>query len=268
MRLAEAARLALAPELGRALADWSGPEVLRVRRLDVDIAMDAAFDPDLFAALLARAIASALRRAGGEGVIAFPTRAAYLAAFVEALATGRAWQCWWLREAEGVRALPAGAAIRTVLGADARVGLEALASLPPLRLAAVLEALGPGEAERLLDEFASAGSRTATIETGIAAIAGATSATIDGSIAAVAKVASADIGLSPLALYVRTIALNESAGGPSLAAAARAWAALSAALAGRTEAAAAAFLETVLSRAGEWPVRLAEVPLRTRDGDL
>src|SRR6516164_6344429 len=57
--------------------------------------------------------------------------------------------------------------------------------------------------------------------------------------------------LVPLALYVRAVALNESAGGPGLAAAARAWAALSAALAGRTEAAAAAFLETV---AGEGAV--------------
>jgi len=64
-------------------------------------------------------------------------------------------------------------------------------------------------------------------------------------------VASAGAGLFPLALYVRAVALNESAGGPGLAAAARAWAALSAALAGRTEAAAAAFLETV---AGEGAV--------------
>ena len=251
IRLAEAARQALAPALGHALADWSGPEVLRVRRLEVDIAMDAAFDPDLFATLLARAIASALRRASGEAVVAYATRAAYLAALAEVLAAGRAWQCWWLREAEGVCALPAGAAIRTVLGVDARVGLEALASLPPLRLVTVLEALGQGEAERLLDEFSVAGSGTATIEVGVAAIAEATSATIDGSIAAVAKVASAGAGLFPLALYVRAVALNESAGGPGLAAAARAWAALSAALAGRTEAAAAAFLETV---AGEGAV--------------
>jgi len=174
IRLAEAARQALAPALGHALADWSGPEVLRVRRLEVDIAMDAAFDPDLFATLLARAIASALRRASGEAVVAYATRAAYLAALAEVLAAGRAWQCWWLREAEGVCALPAGAAIRTVLGVDARVGLEALASLPPLRLVTVLEALGQGEAERLLDEFSVAGSGTATIEVGVAAIAEAT----------------------------------------------------------------------------------------------
>jgi hypothetical protein len=250
IRLAEAARRALAPALGHALADWSGPEVLRVRRLEVDIAMDAAFDPDLFATLLARAIASALRRASGEAVVAYATRAAYLAALAEALAAGRAWQCWWLREAEGVRALPAAAAIRTVLAADARMGLEALAGLPPLRLAAVLDALGPGEAARLLDEFSAAGSGTATIEAGVATVAEATSATM-GCIAAVAKVASTGAGLLPLALYVRAVALNESAGGPGLAAAARAWAALSAALAGRTEAAAAAFLETV---AGEGAV--------------
>src|SRR5215468_6697852 len=76
-RLAEAAHRALASALDRALAAWSGPEVVRVRRLEVEIVMDAGFDPDLFAALLARAIASALRRVGGDGVVAYPTRSAY-----------------------------------------------------------------------------------------------------------------------------------------------------------------------------------------------
>jgi len=232
MRLAEAARRGLAPALDRALADWSGPEVVRVRRLEVEIAMDAGFDPDLFAALLARAIGSALRRAGGDGVVAYSTRAAYLAALVEALAAGRAWGCWWQREAEGLRALPVAAAIRTALAVDPKIGLEALAILPPLRLAVVLDALGPGEANRLLDEF-SATRRG--------------SATPAASIAAIADAASAGAEPSPLALYVRAAARSEAAAGSALAAAARAWAALTHALAGRSEAAAAGFLASLAS---------------------
>ncbi len=219
-RLADAARSFLPEALQQAVGPWSGDAVLRIRRLDIDITLDAAFQPLRFAELLACAIAAELRRAevsgpvrgGSDGVVCYPSRAIYLAALLEALAGGRAAESWWLRDAEGLRFLSRPVAIRTALLADALVGLEALASLPPARRMAVLRVLTPAEADRVLDGFADARRGTAGFEACVAAVVSAA-----GELPAEA--------LAP-AIFVGAFAQRPALAGPALAAAARLWAAM------------------------------------------
>jgi hypothetical protein len=210
-RLVEAARSFLPEALGQAARSWSGETVVRIRRLEVDVTLDAAFEPRTLASALATAIAREIRRAeeraSSDGVVCYPSRAIYLAALIEALAEGRAGQ-WWLRDAEGLRFLTTAQAIRTAATADARVGLEALASLPPLRRLAVLRALSPVEAERTLAAFGG--------EVG--------SATPEQAAEAVARAASElPDGASALAIFVAAFARRSALAGANLAVAARLW---------------------------------------------
>ncbi|HEY1752914.1 MAG TPA: contractile injection system tape measure protein [Caulobacteraceae bacterium] len=220
-RLADAARSYLAPALADAAASWSGPEVLRVRRLSIDVTLDAGFDPEAFAALAARQIIAALNQADGpaggapaiDQAVAYPSRSAYVAALVEALAAGRtAADSWWLSDAEGLRFLPPAAAIRTVLADEPAAGLEALLQLPPTRLARVLAALGERESERVLDSLAATASATdAGWEACLAALA--------------APPKQAPLFASPtaLALFLQAALDQPALAGPRLAEAARLW---------------------------------------------
>jgi hypothetical protein len=215
-RLIGAARSFLPEALEQAVAEWSGDAVLRIRRLEVDVTLDAAFEQRAFATFLARAIVRELRNAGqrgssdggGDGVVCYPSRAIYLAALLEALAEGRAAERWWLSDAEGLRFLSPAQALRTALLADARCGLEALASLPPLRRTAVLSALTPLEADRILDGFARIG-RTADPDACVRAILQATE--------------ELPVGASALALFVAAFAWKPALAGEALAAAVRLW---------------------------------------------
>jgi hypothetical protein len=216
-RLRDAARSFLTEALEQAVGTWSGDAVLRIHRLDVDISLETTFEPKAFAALLAGAIAAGLHQAEerapvgsvSEGIVYFPTRAAYLAAMLEALAERRAAQSWWLSDADGLRFLSPASAIRTAVLADTAVGFEALVSLAPLRLATVLRALGPGEADRILD--------------GLAAVAAGTTSA-EGCVAAITMAArELQTAPSPLALYLRAATLRPGITGPMLAASARIW---------------------------------------------
>jgi hypothetical protein len=233
-RLAEAARAGLAPALEKAVTGL-GDGILRIRRLPVDITLDGSFDDAGFAALLAGAIGAAVRRAaGGDGaaaadsggagtdnVVVFSDQAGYVAALVEALASGRARGCWWLRDADGLRVLPPAMAVRTALLADPAVGEAALLRLPPARLAAVLAVLGGREAARVMDGLAAAAAVAASVDAVVAAVADC-----------VAAGAAASMPVLPLALYLRAIAV--AGGGSALAAAVRMAAALLDATAGIT----------------------------------
>jgi hypothetical protein len=213
-RLIEAAQSFLPDALAAAGRDWSGEAVIRIRRLEVDLTLNAAFEPRAFASALATAIGRALRQAerrgSSDGVVCYPSRAIYLAALIEALGEGRAAQQWWLRDAEGLSFLTHAQAIRTRVTANIRVGLEALASLPPLRRMAVLRALSPVEAERILAAFAN--------EPG--------SASLEDAAEAVAKAAAGLADASALAVYIAAFAERPSLAGASLAAAARLFAGL------------------------------------------
>jgi len=215
-KLIDAARGFLPEALEQAVGAWSGEAVLRVRRLEVDVTLDTAFEPRAFAACLARAIAGELRRAeargsshgGSESVVCYPSRAIYLAALLEALAEGRSTERWWLSDAEGLRFLSPAQAIRTALLASARVGLEALASLPPLRRTAVLGALTPLERERVLDGFSHEG-RGAGFDACADAIVQAADELPEGA--------------SALALFVGAFARRPALAGEALSDAARLW---------------------------------------------
>ena len=213
----QAAQERLPHALSDAIDFWPGERVIRLRRLELDITLDAAFEPEVFAALLSRAIAVALRRVEARGfvsdetigVMCFPSRSLYVAALIEALAEGRIAQCWWLRDADGLRFLPPGTAIRTALLADAAVGLEAVLTLPGSRLARVLRVLSGIEAARLLDSLARAGRAQADAVECAAAIAKAGSAL--------------PVESSPLELFLHAAAGGPAMAGPSLAEAARLW---------------------------------------------
>lgn len=217
VRLKDAAGGRLPDALGKAIDAWPGERIMRLRRLDVDITLDAAFAPEAFAALLSKAIVTALRRieasgasSADAGVMCFASRSLYLAALVQALAEGRAAECWWLREAEGLRFLPRGAAIRTALLADATAGLEALLCMAAARLAQIMRALGEAEASRVLHGLAAIGSGDANVAECAAAIAAAAGELPQGAL--------------PLELFVRAAARRPATAGPVLGDAARLWA--------------------------------------------
>jgi hypothetical protein len=213
--LAGAIEASLPQALIRAIQSWSGPAVLRIRRLEVDVTMDCMFEAEAFVSLVAHQIVKALNRVLEEGsatrdagVAAYPTRAAYLAALIEALAAGKAADCWWLRDAGGLRFLSRSAAIRTALLADPVLGRETLESLPPARRGALLAVLGSTDAERILDGIA-ARPESATAEECIAAVAAAAS--------------EFETFASPLALYLCAAAARPRTAGPTLAFIARLW---------------------------------------------
>jgi hypothetical protein len=228
-RLHDAAQAFLPEALAQAVGSWSGESVLRIRRLEVDVTLDAAFEPRAFAAALAKPIAQELRRASergsSDGVFSYESRALYLAALLEALAEGRAFERWWLRDAEGLRFLSPAQAIRTAITADARTGLEALAGLPPLRRMAILRALTLVEAERILREFALEGG----------------GASLKECAEAVRRAANNLAGCnSALAAYIEIFSRTPALAGEALATAARLWAELEASARNGPERAAAA----------------------------
>lgn len=232
-RLAEAARTGLAPALEKRMAAPTDG-ILRIRRLHVDITLDGSFDDAGFAALLAGAIGAALRHAAdGDGagaagsgdaatdnVVGFPDQAGYVAALVEALASGRTGGCWWLRDADGLRMLPPAMAVRTALLADPAIGEAALLRLPPARQAAVLAVLGGREAARVMEGLAAAAAVAASAEAAAVVVADCLAA---------AATAAMPPPVLPLALYLRAVAV--AGGGPALAAAVRVAAALADAMA-------------------------------------
>ena len=217
-RLKEAARVWLGPSLAQVLASRPSHSVVRVRRLDIDLSVDAPFDPESFATLLARGVARSLDRleataSRGEThqtSVVFATPANYLAALVEALAQQRAQESWWFRhDAEGLRFLAKSPAIRTALLADPAQGEAALCSLPPRALWRVVEALSSSDERRVLERLVTlrAGASTAgeCVE-----IIGRAAREVGG-------------GAGALALYARAVALNPSLGGVALAAISRSW---------------------------------------------
>ena len=152
----DAARRFLPEALDDALQAWSGDAVLRIKRIEVDVTQQASCEPRNFASSLARSIARELSRAeesgslnGGDGVIRYASRAAFVAALLEALVEGRAFERWWLWDTDALRFLSTAQAIRKVALAEPRTGLEALASLTPMKRMQVLRALTMLEAERV-----------------------------------------------------------------------------------------------------------------------
>lgn len=132
--------------------------LILIRRLDIGFAEGVASSGATLADELATRLAASLSRLDAvpaEHVVIFPDRTAFLAAFVRAVARGEVWDRWWFQRFEGLRFLPASTAIRTALEQDAGGGLAALLSLEEADRAAIVAALNPSDARRLLDSFSA-----------------------------------------------------------------------------------------------------------------
>jgi hypothetical protein len=155
-RLDQAARR-LAPPLGQLLAalETESPGAIwLIRRIELDLGLDAAGDPDRIATRWATALAGAIVRKldrNAEGVVTFATGTTYLAHFLAELAADRAWSSWYFHAFAGLRSLPVPAALRTAILADSAQGLQALLLLERPERARVLGQLSAREAARVLD---------------------------------------------------------------------------------------------------------------------
>lgn len=146
------------------LPEASGDEVWLVRHLDVAVDLDLARTsaPGAVARAWSQRLVLALRQAlaSGDGgrVVRFDSRAAWTARFAAEVAAGTAWDRWYLRAFESLRALPPGRAIAEAVAREPGDVLEILAALSrDGDLELVLLALGPGDARRVTDAAVAPG---------------------------------------------------------------------------------------------------------------
>jgi hypothetical protein len=161
-RLDETIERRLASALSVAFAPWfseSDTSLWFIRRLQVDVALNAALERDqiaeAFTAQIGKSLGDALQERADDGnVLRFPNRAAYLAAFLSDLANGAAWSKWYYESFAGLKPLPISSALRTAICDDASTGGEALQALSPLELRRVISSLTSADARRILDSLA------------------------------------------------------------------------------------------------------------------
>ncbi|NVD97978.1 hypothetical protein [Massilia sp. BJB1822] len=162
-RIAEVAA-GIGAALGSSLAplfDAHGDGVCLIRRMELDLALDAdAGEPQQRAAWARQIAASVARRLAGvgDGIARFASRAAQLAHFLDRLAAGDAWSLWYHRQYAGLRALPDAMAARTALLADGAAGLASLQSMDGWSRQRLLVMLGEAECRRVLEGFAADGA--------------------------------------------------------------------------------------------------------------
>jgi hypothetical protein len=130
-----------------------------IRRLEIDITLNAARDGLArgWTPALIRRLAEAMDGEHSDGVVRFPSRAAYLARFLADLAQGSAWGRWYYEPFSGLRALPASAALRTAICAEAATGLAALFELPRHQLRVVLQMMTESDSGRVMRELSQRG---------------------------------------------------------------------------------------------------------------
>jgi hypothetical protein len=162
-RLDDTVTQRLAPTLCTVCSAWfadTDPSLWLIRRLEIEVAVNAAWDRDQ----LARSIATQLVRtldatlqdgADHDNIRRFPNRAAYLASFLTDLAAGEAWGRWYYEAFAGLRLLPVSAALRTAICDAPETGREALWQLTRDALQQVLRALTAQDARQILDHLAA-----------------------------------------------------------------------------------------------------------------
>src|SRR3954463_16090049 len=161
-RLDETIERRLASALSVAFAPWfseSDTSLWFIRRLQVDVALNAALERDqiaeAFTAQIGKSLGDALQERADDGnVLRFPNRAAYLAAFLSDLANSAAWSKWYYESFAGLKPLPISSALRTAICDDASTGGEALQALSPLELRRVISSLTSADARRILGSLA------------------------------------------------------------------------------------------------------------------
>lgn len=160
-RLDEAANRNLASTLSTLLTAWfdhAGPDIWLLRRLAVEVDVNAAWEPETlartWAQAIARALSNALDRSDYDNAVWFPHRDAYLARFLADVADGHAWGKWYYESFAGLRMLPTSATLRTAICEQPPLGQAALLELSPLELGQVLHALTLQDVRRILDSLA------------------------------------------------------------------------------------------------------------------
>lgn len=158
-RLDAVMRDRLSAACGRVLSealDATDPSVWLIRRLDIDLTLDAgAANDDRIAQAWGNCLATGIvrmlaRGADGDAVLHFADRAAYLAQFAGDLAGDRAWDQWCYAAFDSLRSLPVSAALREALIRDSDQTEPALLRLRAAgRLEAVLNALNGDDAQRV-----------------------------------------------------------------------------------------------------------------------
>lgn len=152
----------LAQTLSHALANLfseTDESVWLIRRLELDLAVNAAWDREqltrVIAAQLARMLAGALNETGDGNVVRFANRAAHLARFLTDVTAGRAWGKWYYESFAGLRPLSTSATLRTAICNEPDAGQAALLQLNNYELKQLLSALTDQDARRILDHLAA-----------------------------------------------------------------------------------------------------------------
>ncbi len=135
--------------------------VCLIRRVEVDLGLDAEADPAVIGAVWASAITTAIVRRiahDGDGVVRFDDRAAQLAHFLVQLADGHAWSEWHHDSYVGLRVLPPAMGLRTAVLDNVDLGLAALLRLDDWERGRVIDALGAAQAGLVLAGLSDGGA--------------------------------------------------------------------------------------------------------------
>ncbi|HEY0078527.1 MAG TPA: hypothetical protein VGB73_07755 [Pyrinomonadaceae bacterium] len=154
-RLDRIAAELLAPELEQRFSLFGTDDRLYfIEQLNVDCTLDIRRDDRRLSGAWARVlhedVLGVISR-GGSVVVVFRDRAEYLAAFLEDLLVGRAWERWYFDEFRHLSARSTGQITVHVLSQDADAGRDAMLELARRRsLDALLAALDDAEAESVV----------------------------------------------------------------------------------------------------------------------
>ncbi len=162
-RLDAAVTQQLAPTLSAVFSAWfsdADPSIWLIRRLEVEVAVNAAWEREQLARAITTQIARTLDVELQDGtdrdnVQRFANRAAYLASFLFDVATGVAWSRWYYESFAGLRLLPISAALRTAICDEPQTGHKALGQLANNDVKQVLRALTGQDARRILETMAA-----------------------------------------------------------------------------------------------------------------
>lgn len=160
-RLAQGLRTGLAARLASRLDGLGGAEdaVLLIPRIVITLDHRADASLDALTGRLADAIAAGIGHARSSGSVGlhFASRAAYTAAFLDALIAGSAWSRWWFHGFDGLRALAVSVAIRTVLSRDWTSATTVLRACTAALRARLWRVIAEADAETVLLGIAAAG---------------------------------------------------------------------------------------------------------------
>ncbi len=155
-------REALSRELKELLGGQAeGDAVWLIRRLDVDLSVNLAWEETRLARVCGVTVARTLLRTlvqgpDGNNVTRFESRAAYLAAFLSDLAANSAWGKWQYEPFDRLRVLPLSRVLLTAMTESAVTGFLALSRLPHVSRAQVIGALTDADARIALETFSAA----------------------------------------------------------------------------------------------------------------